>query len=286
MPNKPRKPRRWLRPLGTARDYQAYVLGAANITNAAIAQYVVPVIDRIPPELLRQDAIEDLPESAGWYEALRQGLLQAAADIARQPITARIADFSRRVSNFNKNQFMLMLRGAYGVDIFQAEPWLVDELKIWEAENTKLIKSIPADQLDRLNSKIVNQVRSGTTRAALQKEIEAEYDIPKNRAKLIANDQIGKLNGRLTEKRQKGIGVKKYKWRGSLDERERDSHVDREGVTFSWDDPPNDGHPGQPIRCRCTAEAELPLLADIEGLQFPDLTPARGKTLTQRGNQL
>ena len=32
------------------------------------------------------------------------------------------------------------------------------------------------------------------------------------------------------------------------------------------DDPPPDGHPGKPIRCRCWAEAILPALEDLDAL--------------------
>lgn len=34
----------------------------------------------------------------------------------------------------------------------------------------------------------------------------------------------------------------------------RSSHADRDGKTFSWDDPPEGGHPGEALNCRCTAE--------------------------------
>jgi uncharacterized protein with gpF-like domain len=37
----------------------------------------------------------------------------------------------------------------------------------------------------------------------------------------------------------------------------RDAHFDREGRTFTWADPPDDGHPGEAINCRCQAEPDL-----------------------------
>lgn len=48
-----------------------------------------------------------------------------------------------------------------------------------------------------------------------------------------------------------------------LDERERAHHVDREGKQFDWDNPPDDGHPGEPILCRCYAEAVFPEFEDL-----------------------
>lgn len=246
MPNKPRKAKKWLHPRAIEREYEAYCASIAAETYAAVREYVVPVIDDAPT---RADAVEDIPEAAGWFETLRLGFLAAAARVRQTPIAQRVAEFGAAVSRFNSNQFHAVIRSAYGVDIFKAEPWLVDVLKNWESQNISLIKSIPSESLSRLHGKIVQAVRSGQTVRDLRKIIQSEYGIATRRAELIARDQIGKLNGQLTEERQKGIGVKKYRWRGVLDNRERDEHVAREGREFSWDEPPPDGHPGEPIQC-------------------------------------
>lgn len=276
MPNKPRKPKAWLHPRAIEREYVAYCESFADATYAAVRDLVVPTFDRIPG---RADAVEDIPEAAGWFEVLRQSFLAAAARVRQTSIGARVAEFAAAVNRFNSNQFHAVIRSAYGVDVFKAEPWLVDVLKNWESQNISLIRSIPAESLSRLHGKIVQAVRTGQTVRDLRKIIQDEYGISKRRADLIANDQIGKLNGQLTQERQVGIGVKKYRWRGVLDNRERDEHVAREGLEFSWDKPPSDGHPGEPIRCRCRAEAILPLFEDLEGLQYPDLTPRRAQGL-------
>lgn len=279
MRNKPNKPRKWLRPRAIEREYTLLLSGVAVLMAEAVSQHVVPAL------LLRQDAIEDIPESAGWYEVLRRSFLRAAAEIRLEPVTSRIAQFAERVARFNKQQFHSVMRSAYGVNVLQSEPWLNDSLRAWESENIKLIRSIPQQSLERLHGKVLNAVRAGRPMRELRDLIRREYGVTNSRAELIARDQIGKLNGELTEERQTGIGVKRYKWRGSLDERERDEHVAREGMEFSWDKPPPDGHPGEPIQCRCSAEPILPLLEDLEGLQYPDLTPERGDALTMLGRK-
>ena len=45
-----------------------------------------------------------------------------------------------------------------------------------------------------------------------------------------------------------------YIWRTQGDGKVRPSHAERDGQTFSWDDPPEGGHPGEAQNCRCTAE--------------------------------
>ncbi|MBD3661803.1 MAG: minor capsid protein, partial [Arenibacter algicola] len=46
----------------------------------------------------------------------------------------------------------------------------------------------------------------------------------------------------------------KYIWRTRGDGKVRSSHADRDGKVFSWDDPPEGGHPGEAPNCRCRAE--------------------------------
>lgn len=45
-----------------------------------------------------------------------------------------------------------------------------------------------------------------------------------------------------------------YRWRTRQDGRVRKSHALRHGRLFSWNYPPDGGHPGEDYGCRCTAE--------------------------------
>ena len=89
-------------------------------------------------------------------------------------------------------------------------------------------------------------------------------DVSDSRAKLIARDQVAKLNGELTKERQTDLGVTGYIWRTVGDERVRDEHADNDGQFFTWDSPPSTGAPGEDIQCRCWAEPVLPELAAFE----------------------
>lgn len=88
-------------------------------------------------------------------------------------------------------------------------------------------------------------------------------DVSESRAELIARDQTLKLNGAITEMRQTNAGIDSYIWSTSQDERVREEHAVLEGQTFSWDSPPEPGHPGEDYQCRCVA---LPVIAELEGL--------------------
>lgn len=261
----PRPPKQWRYPLGDERDYLRALRTQAEAAVLAVERHVLPVL----PVVLRQDDLRNTPEGdEGWFESLRRAFMDAlgAAEAADGNAQGLVAMVAQRVEKYNQEQFHRMLRRAYGVDLFKAEPGLGRVLRPWEAENIGLIKSIPEQYLNTLHGRVVAAVRQGTSLRDMTTQIRETYDLPRKRAELIARDQIGKLNSDLTEYRQTNIGIKEYTWRGVLDEREREEHVAREGQIFLWDMPPADGHPGQPIRCRCWAEPKLPALDDLDAL--------------------
>lgn len=132
-------------------------------------------------------------------------------------------------------------------------------------ENVGLIKSIPSLKLEAFKNQLVSMITADLPSSQIQKAIQNNFDITRDRARLIAVDQVGKLNGQLEEFRQKQLGLKRYIWRNSGDSRvagnptglypdAKPSHWDREGKIYYWSDPPAGGHPKQRIRCRCWAQ--------------------------------
>lgn len=182
----------------------------------------------------------DKKYGAGTVEA-REAQLAAEA-------TARVASTGASVAD---------IRAAMAVNVFTPQSGLAEELVTWEADNIALISSIPEQYLPQLRNRIITAVRRGDTPTKLMKEIRDSFNLPENRARLIARDQIGKLNGQLTRIRQNELGITDYLWRGMLDSRERALHVEREGKQFKYTEPPSDGNPGEPIQCRCYPEAVI-----------------------------
>lgn len=131
--------------------------------------------------------------------------------------------------------------------------------KVFEAfvqNNVAKITSVSAGALDEMRELVSQGFREGVPTDKLSKRIEKRFGVAKSRAKLIARDQVGKLQGELNRARQKEVGVHEYIWRTSKDERVRDSHR-LEGQRFSWNAPPPPGHPGEDYQCRCYAEPVL-----------------------------
>jgi len=258
MKKKPGKARRWLYPAGVERDYSRRLVAIADEAVQAIEPAVLRALG------YRADAA-DPSIDLGWYDGLVEALRAGTglSPVQDQVLGPLISEFARRTISFNKQQFHGVLRSAYGVNVLTADPELRGMLSVWEAENLELIKSLPTRYVDQLRGQVTAAVQSGRSLRDVAALVRKTGEVTKGRAELIARDQIGKLNGDITQARQQGIGVEEYRWG---DGRERSEHVAREGRTYRWDTPPDDGHPGQPIRCRCSAEAVLPDLDDLNAL--------------------
>lgn len=134
----------------------------------------------------------------------------------------------------------------------------LEELKqAWVDQNLDLIRSIDRQTLERIKQQLNDAIIYNSDAAELTKFLtEAIQEIAHNetnRAVLIATDQIGKLHGRMSQYRQEQAGITHYIWETAHDSRVRPWHHTRQGKKFAWSNPPPDGHPGIPIRCRCVA---------------------------------
>lgn len=254
---KNRKPKVWLFPHAIEREYVGYLRGLAGSINDVVNKKLVEIEPHFKADV-RQDGISDWLEN--WLIALLQAVLPF---VDEENIVGFVRGYVTQMADFNHKQFHKVVRSVYQVNIFTSEPWLEEVLRLAEWENIQLINSIPTQTLEKLRTRFMQAIRKGERWESVVDDVKSILNTNEKRATLIARDQIGKLNGHLTKLRQQNIGVKSYIWRGMLDERERAHHVDREGKQFDWDNPPDDGHPGEPILCRCYAEAVFPEFEDL-----------------------
>ncbi len=220
---------------------------------------IVAEAARFKHDSVRADALHDTLETTIGATRFRLGRL-VTDDNAKQIATKA----AKNVNDFNKADINRQLKAVIGIEL-TAEPTIDAYLPVFIRENVKLIKSIPDALLDQVDGIISRGVRQGLRQEEIASQLEERFGVSESKAEGIARDQVGKLNGQLTEIRQTNIGATKYTWRCSLDERVRGnpdglypkadpSHWDREGKVYSWDDPPEGGHPGEAPLCRCGAE--------------------------------
>jgi len=149
-------------------------------------------------------------------------------------------------------------------DFMAAKP-LKPMIEEWARTNASLISNATNATIDQVSELVVEAQASGMSTKALTNAVQRRLQVSESRARLIARDQLGTLNGNLNQQRQTSLGLTEYIWETSQDERVRPEHALRQGLRFSWDDPPFDGHPSEPIQCRCVARPVIPKDLDIFG---------------------
>jgi len=160
--------------------------------------------------------------------------------------------FVNGVDRFNRNNMQAQAR-VKGIDVLANEPWLESFKKAAVAENVSLIKNLKDKQLLDIELIVYQGVKNGQSQKEIRELMMERFDMSYNRAQLIAVDQTGSVLSQMTAKRHKVMGIERFKWSTSKDERVRPRHKELDGKVFDYDDPPSEGMPGMPIRCRCVA---------------------------------
>jgi len=158
--------------------------------------------------------------------------------------------------------------------------WLSVEIRSWARENANLIESIPEQMLTQVEGIAQRGLRGGVSGRDIAKEIRGRFGVTESRARLIARDQVSKLNGQITKARNERLGVDMYIWRTSEDERVRESHRVMNGRLCRWDDATvysddggetwmsrssiggYEGHVGEDYQCRCGSSPQLDAVLD------------------------
>lgn len=252
--------RRLPKPLSTRPIEREYSRALLNMINR-IRDEMRPLRAELPELLARARAERfDVGEADRVRQLLDRVRNFMEAQIEPTALTAMATQFAERTRTWSRRQFSRQVQAALGTDLLRSEGPLRSVMEGFVAENVSLIRSIPQQMFGEVEQLVTRGIVAGTPNRELQKEISERFEVSKRRARVIARDQIGKLNGQLNAKRQKDIGVTQFIWRSVQDERVRNEHQLRNGQIYNYSDPPDGELPGEPIQCRCYAE---PVFGDI-----------------------
>lgn len=222
---------------------------------------VAALVERLGPEI-DDRAREDTTAStiAEFIASFRTISIR----FGRRRTRAEVEDLAKRLgadlSAFNKRRVERWFKAVFGVDPLLGDADLQALLAEFEVKNLAFITTLEEKLVTQVEGQITTALRSGVRADELAGIIAERVGVAKSGVKLIARDQIATLNGQLNEQRQTALGIESYTWLTAEDERVREEHEDRNGQVFRWDSPPSDGHPGEPINCRCVA---LPMIEDV-----------------------
>jgi SPP1 gp7 family putative phage head morphogenesis protein len=114
------------------------------------------------------------------------------------------------------------------------------------------------DYLAAVAEQVSESFAAGERWEDLAVKLEERFGVTQGYAEAVARDEVGRLNGAVNQDRQEDLGITHYIWRTVHDGRVRPEHEERDGATFAWGEPPDDGHPGEAWNCRCYADPILP----------------------------
>lgn len=232
------------------------------------------------PARLNDATAQLAADSDPFTNAKRAAVLLFERKLDAAEIAAMAERYTRRGLAFADEALGDQLKAVVGVDPLRNAPELSALFRRASTEHARLIKTIPASFFDDVSRRAREAVRGGMLTRDLESYLRRTYysgegkDRAKRLSRRLARDQVGKLVGAGNHARQVSLGVTRYTWRTARDERvrgnpsglyprARPSHYAREGVVFEWSKPPEGGHPGHAILCRCYPE---PQIDDIDAL--------------------
>jgi hypothetical protein len=295
------KPQRWLYPYATEARYAATIRAwlrpmkdyvhsylkenaevvmrgdSADFTTDSVDSLSATRLDAVPGKSFKR-MIDSLN---GW---LGQYVPDDDESKSGSPIYMGLGKTADSTFGFNEGQYEKGAKTVLGVEFPVGEDWWPNARDTWRQQNYDTIQGDMKKYIGQINALTEKAVTSGLSVKELAKQIAALDDKLKGRANFIARDQIGKLNGEITQRRMESVGLTMYIWETSGDERVRGdpggkypnakpSHWLMDGALCRWDDSTvysQDGgktwiprpsgavtqHPGMDYLCRCTAIAE------------------------------
>lgn len=220
----------------------------------------IPLAARPFPTEVTAKTIE---RQIGW---IRLNLGQLITTTSLSPILAPNGEAVSR-------QVQREMGRVLGIDLRKDVPGLRGLIDKWRDQNVDLIETGVHAPLQRTKlrpslladvSRTVEEAHaSGARVEGLAGELRKRFAVSDSRAELIARDQVLKLNGEISQYRQRDAGITKYKWVTSRDERVRERHAELDNTIHTWDVPPEVApgrycHPGEDFQCRCVAVPVLP----------------------------
>ena len=237
-------------------------------------------LDAIPGDTFR-NMIYNLEN---WLSVYMPDISELPEDRNNNVILAALGKTADEAMEFGNKEFAKMLDKGIHVNLPTSASWWNDMKSSWAEDNYTLITSNAKNYVSKINTLTEQAIVNGMSPKKLKEEIyKATEGLTQKHCKLIARDQMGKLNGQITQAQMEEIGLDMYIWSTAFDDRVRDSHAAMEGLLCRWDDASvcsYDGgktwvdrpsaavqlHPGQDIQCRCVGLAYYPeLTAEIEG---------------------
>jgi uncharacterized protein with gpF-like domain len=292
---RPAKAVSWLYPWATERRYgttiKAWLRPLRDYVKAYLKANEEAILQGDSADQVREERKDAVPGGSfrrmigslnGWLDLYMPALNEGGKLNSPPVIYAGLGKIADTMNKFNAKQWDKTAKENLGVEFQVYEDWWPDVKDVWARENYRMITSSGRDYVHKINQRVETAITNGWSVGQLTEAImKISRKIEVADAARLARDQIGKLNGQVTQARMEAVGLDLYLWSTSGDERvrgdptgiypnARPSHYEMDGKICRWDDPAvysEDGgkhwlprhsdwvqlHPGYDYNCRCTA---------------------------------
>lgn len=228
---------------------------------AALIHRAASSFDELRSAMPRLLAASQQRYDAGESDIAAKLIAEARAKMGRtitqEDIRALATFAGERTSQAQRAALQKQIKAGLGIDVPLDEARTRDLMKYFVSENAQQIGSIPVNMQESVANLTMRAFSKRMNFESYEEELHKLVDISEGKARFIARDQIGTLNGQLTEIRHTELGITHYTWETLLDANVRPVHQRREQKRFAWAAAPAGGHPGIDYGCRCGAKPDL-----------------------------
>ena len=197
------------------------------------------------------------------YDALRRGLIKTLDGINVDSITEHLRSkesYGKAIEWMN-DDFEKTLKNI------TIAPKLTGHMRDriadeWGQNLDLYIKDWASKNIIKLRETIQTEAFTGRRSESLENIILQNYSVSRHKAKFLARQETSLLLSKFRETRYAEVGVKRYRWSTSHDERVRSDHRHLNSKVFDFSDPPITdtktgarNNPGEDFGCRCLAIA-------------------------------
>lgn len=252
-------------PLMIERQYARRLTQAIDEIKALVDSLLIPRIPTMVEEVRSEDTRRDTYVED--FMAIMSGIKVTFGQTVTETIVERTAQESAQgVDDVNSKTFTKQINQVTGVNPLRSEPWIRGVLSNHVQKNVALIKSAHESYFKDIELFVMEGLEKGQSTKEIAKKIAERTGVAKRKAQLIARDQVATLNSNLASRRATDLGLKRFRWSTSHDERVRSSHRALDNNIYTYKEGANvDGVsgvlPGQPINCRCVA---VPVISSLD----------------------
>lgn len=178
-------------------------------------------VDEIITPVLRRNYTADSLLTDMLLAAIRQARERFFTTAFGQQMRRLSQTVVSRAESESSAAFVAQINRFAGIDMsaLMSQGGLGNYVDAAVESNVALIRSLSADYFDDIQREVMDSVMRGDSLTTLTRNLQSTTGATYKRAHLIARDQMGKITSDITERRQTGAGITRFRWSTSQDVR-------------------------------------------------------------------